>query len=134
MDLAIRALARTFEERESINTQLQISPQLPVLPPDVEQTIYRITQETLANISKHANASQVWLKLESTASRIELTIKDDGAGFNPKEKLSNDRFGIKGMRERAAVVGGLLSVQSQPGAGTTVQFIWEIPDDQSADL
>lgn len=134
LDLALRALARTFEERESINTQLQISPQLPVLPPDVEQTIYRITQETLANISKHANASQVWLKLESTASRIELTIKDDGAGFNPKEKLSNDRFGIKGMRERAAVVGGLLSVQSQPGAGTTVQFIWEIPDDQSADL
>ncbi len=120
LDLALRALARTFEERESINTQLQISPQLPVLSPDVEQTIYRITQETLANISKHANASQVWLKLESTASRIELTIKDDGAGFNPKEKLANDRFGIKGMRERAMLVGGRLVVGAVRPSGTLV--------------
>lgn len=134
LELATRNLARALEERESIEVNVKISPELPVLPPDVEQTIYRITQETLENITRHARAHHVQLKLEAVNGGIELIIQDDGEGFNTKEKPELDRFGIRGMRERAAVVGGTLTVRSQAGRGTTVQFVWEKPDDQSADL
>ncbi len=134
LELAIRTLMRALADRELIETDVHISPNLPVLPPDVEQSLYRITQETLENIARHARAHHVLLKLESTGDCIELTIQDDGMGFNVKEKLTRDQFGIRGMRERAAVVGGTLSVRSKVGAGTTVRFVWERLDDQSPDL
>lgn len=134
LELALRALVRALADRELIETDVQIPPNLPVLPPDVEQSLYRITQETLENISRHANARHLFLKLESTGKRIEMTIRDDGAGFNVRDKLAKDKLGIRGMQERAAVVGGTLSVQSQAATGTTVRFVWERLDDQSPDL
>jgi len=133
--LAIRSLVNAFSEREGIETEIEIAESLPALPPDVEQSLYRIAQEALVNIGKHADASRVTLRLLVGENRIELFIHDNGKGFEVKRtSLEADNFGLKGMRERAAVIGGTLSVESQPGGGTMVRFVWERLDDQDLDL
>lgn len=133
--IAVRNLARSFADREGVKMEIEIKEGPFTLPPDVEQSFYRVAQEALENIAKHTQAKHGFLNLTSTGNRIELLIRDDGQGFDLK-KLSTDRdrFGIKGMQERAAVIGGTLSVESRPGSGTTVKFTWEKMDDQNLDL
>jgi signal transduction histidine kinase len=134
LELALRTLVKVLADREAIETEVEFSPNLPTLPPDVEQSIYRITQEALENIAKHADARHVSLSMEASGKRVTLTIEDDGKGLNLKNSPVEGQFGIKGMRERAAVVGGTLTVGSRPGYGTTIRFVWERLDDQSPDL
>jgi signal transduction histidine kinase len=134
LDLALRNLIHAAADRASFITTTDISSDLSNLPTDVEQSIYRILQETMENIVRHANATQVAVSLKTEGNRVELTIKDDGDGFDSKKIPSNSQFGIQGIRERAAIVGGTLSITSQIGKGSTVQFAWEKLDDQSSDL
>jgi len=133
--LALRNLAQTVAEREGIKMEIEITESPLTLPPDVEQSLYRVAQEALENIAAHAQASHAALSLAAVGNHIELLIRDEGEGFDPKKLSAEaDHFGIKGMQERAAVVGGTLSVESRPGKGTTIKFIWEKLDDQSFDL
>lgn len=134
LELALRRLVQAQAERAGLETEVYICASLPVLPPDVEQSLYRIAQEALENIVQHAGARRVCLSLKSEANRIELTVGDDGRGFNLKKAVGEGRFGIQGMRERAAVVGGTLSLESRPEQGATVGFVWERLDDQNPDL
>lgn len=134
LELALQTLVQAIADREALQTQIDLDADLPTLPPDVEQSLYRITQEALENITKHADAQRVSLSLKAIADRIELTITDDGSGFDPKRAPEYGQFGIRGMRERAAVVGGTLSVVGRPEGGTTVRFTWEKLDVQSPDL
>jgi len=90
------------------------------LPPDTETALYRIAQEALTNVAKHANASNVEIVLERRGSNVLLVIEDDGKGFEPGTERSGHGFGLLGMRERAALVGASLEIEASPGAGTTI--------------
>jgi two-component system CheB/CheR fusion protein len=92
------------------------------LPPEVEINLYRIAQEALNNISKHAGAEGVDVLLERRDHHVALIIEDDGKGFEPNGDAKPDakKIGMLNMRERAAYVGGMLEIESTPGEGTTV--------------
>ena len=94
------------------------------LQPDIEVNLYRIVQEALNNVMKHAEANKVSVLQERVGSNLVLIIEDDGKGFDPaeKEKLTKDDrgMGLLGMKERAALIGGTLEIESAPGAGTTI--------------
>jgi PAS domain S-box-containing protein len=91
------------------------------LPSLIETTMYRLAQETLNNVAKHARARHVDIVLEQGADQWSLIIEDDGIGFDPSSGEAEHRgFGLVGMRERAALVGAELQIESAPGQGTTV--------------
>ena len=92
-------------------------------PPDVKVAFYRIAQETLNNVSKHAGASQVWLSLRCEPGGLALTIHDNGRGFLP-EQVAGGGLGLGIMRERADAIGAMLAVESDPGEGTEVGVRW----------
>ena len=94
------------------------------LPPETEQELYRLAQEALNNVLKHAHAGRVVVRLDVSADRATLEVADDGLGFEPSLR-GGDGFGLPGMRERAERLGGILSVESAPGAGTRVRV--EVP-------
>ena len=93
------------------------------LPADVQVALYRLCQEGLSNIAKHAGASRVDIQLEYEAGAVELRIQDDGRGFDP-EQTHPGHYGLSMMRERAAAVGATLSITSQPGRGTQIVIRW----------
>jgi signal transduction histidine kinase len=127
VELAITNLADNAASRVGFELDLQIAPQLPDLTPDVEQCIYRITQESLENIIQHANATKVRIQLQTHLSKLELSIQDDGDGFDPADVDSTQKLGLQGMSERATAVGGIFEVSSQPKAGTLIRLIVENP-------
>jgi signal transduction histidine kinase len=90
----------------------------------LESTIYRIVQEAVNNVIKHANAENVSIILEKRKDRVLVIVEDDGIGFDAEALLKmpakNRRFGLLGMQERVALVGGSVSIESTPGVGTTV--------------
>ena len=92
------------------------------LSPETETNLYRIMQEALNNTMKYARASRVDVLVERRDSQVVLIVEDDGAGFNPKEEIEGDDkgMGLIGMRERAALVGGSLEIESMPKKGTTI--------------
>jgi signal transduction histidine kinase len=93
------------------------------LPADVQLALYRLCQEGLNNIAKHAGASRVDIQLQYDVGAVELRIRDDGRGFDP-EHISPVHYGLSMMRERADSVGADLSVMSQPGHGTEIVIRW----------
>lgn len=87
----------------------------------VEVALYRVAQEALANAIRHANASRVDVRLECRPDRVSLTVTDDGTGFDPST-TSGGRFGLTGMRERARLLGGELTMETARGAGTRLHI------------
>ncbi len=118
-----RHLANAFSGRTRIPVAFTQDGQA-ALPPQVKETFYRVAQEALNNIAKHAAARQVQLSLVLQPDRAELVIRDDGAGFDPST-LAPENLGLKIMHERAAAIGAQLTVESRPGAGTCVTITWE---------
>jgi two-component system, NarL family, sensor kinase len=110
------ALAALAEEAGVI---FESSPAIAPLPPAVEVGLYRIAQEALQNALRHAAASRIFLRLETSSDRVRLVVQDDGKGF-PEGSASTSRFGLVGMRERARLLGGSFQVESSPGAGTRI--------------
>jgi len=91
------------------------------LSPVTETTFYRLAQEALNNVAKHARANHVDIVLERSSEYVSLIIEDNGVGFDPSsEHIRRRGFGMIGMRERAALVGADLQIESAPGRGTTV--------------
>jgi PAS domain S-box-containing protein len=93
------------------------------LPADVQVALYRLCQEGLNNIAKHAGASRVDIQLQYDTGAVELRIRDDGRGFDP-EQTPAGHYGLSMMRERATAVGAILSITSQPGHGTEIVIRW----------
>ena len=92
------------------------------LPPGTEREILRIAQEAIHNVKKHAGAEHLFVQLEYGAAGIALEVRDDGRGFSPRPESAPGHYGLTGMRERAASIGGTLEVPSAPGTGTTVRL------------
>jgi PAS domain S-box-containing protein len=97
--------------------------------PDVELVLFRIAQEALRNVGKHAEASRAWLTVEFGDGKTSLTVTDNGQGFEVPQRMADlanvGRLGLAGMEERARLVGGKLTLESEPGKGTTVTV--EVP-------
>ena len=122
---ALNNLVQVAAARRSIPISFECPETMPALPTEVEQSIYRITQEGLENIVRHASANRAEVIFKVTAQKLELMIHDDGIGFDPTHISKEEKFGLRGLHERAAMVGGSLSVDSQSGKGTVVRFAWE---------
>ncbi|HET9210778.1 MAG TPA: GAF domain-containing sensor histidine kinase [Thermoanaerobaculia bacterium] len=118
------ALAALAAETDTGNPAVlfEMGPVPPPLPPAVEVGLYRIAQEALQNALRHADATRVVLRLESSAGRVRLTVQDDGRGFAIDHAPAGgaSRFGLVGMRERARLLGGGFQIESSPGAGTRI--------------
>ncbi|MBI2860737.1 MAG: HAMP domain-containing protein [Chloroflexi bacterium] len=92
------------------------------LPPAVESSLFRLCQEAVNNIAKHAQASQAWIDLQIRGEMVAGSISDDGGGFDPARLASGANTGLLGMQERVNLLGGKLEIKSSPGKGTTIQF------------
>ncbi len=118
--LALQKMAESAAARFNLDLELALPDPMPSLAPDVEQCIYRIAGEAVENVTHHANAKHLRLNLENKANQLLLTVQDDGLGFNPNSKVTTGHFGLVGMKERAELSGGKLTINSQKGKGTTV--------------
>lgn len=118
-------LGNAFSGRTNIPVTVTAAEEI-ILPAKVQLAFYRVCQEALLNISKHAKASQVEVKLDQEGSDTELSICDDGQGFDPAQSFTG-HYGLSMMRERAEAEGALFSITSQPGYGTKIQIRWTKP-------
>src|SRR5206468_1427366 len=103
------------------------------LPPAVETALYRVTQEALTNVLRHAGAGRVSVVLQRPAGQVIVVVEDDGRGFDPESApAAGPRLGLVGMRERLTLVGGSLTVESAPGRGTTLIAQVPLPGGRAA--
>ena len=115
---ALTQHARALEARHGLKVQAQLHEE-PPLTPDAQAAAYRVMQEALHNVVKHARATHVRLSVRQEGRQVILTVQDDGRGFDPQAPRQGS-LGQRSMRERAAGAGGTLSVQSAEGEGTSV--------------
>lgn len=123
---ALQDLLKGFMESTGIRVSLEVSATIEKFPERIRTTFYRIIQEALANVTKHAKASKVEIRIQRLARTISLQITDDGHGFEMEEighSSHGNRLGLLGMRERAEMIGGKFSVESSFGSPTTVRVI-----------
>jgi len=118
---ALEQYTTDFEKRSGIPCVFDCR-QDPLVPETVATAAYRITQEALTNVIRHAGAGRVAVRLARDNGALVLTVEDDGRGFAPEVSGETDGLGLAGMRERAGLVGGELEIDSRPGAGTRVHF------------
>jgi two-component system nitrate/nitrite sensor histidine kinase NarX len=117
-------LGNAFSGKTNIPVDVTVSGERD-LPFKTHETLYRICQEAMNNIAKHAKASLVEIDVRFFPKGLELSIRDNGCGFDPARAVSSDHFGLKMMRERAESIGAVLNVFSQPGSGTEIRITWK---------
>jgi two-component system sensor histidine kinase UhpB len=119
----LRWYSGNIQERAKLDIQVEISGNEPTLPTTVKTAVFRILQEALTNVIKHARANQVRINLTYSPQEIHARITDDGQGFKTDSVESSGRisWGLKGMEERASLLGGRIKIHSTPGEGTTVE-------------
>ena len=116
---ALEHLTASFQEQTGIQVDLGVALGEERLPGGVETALYRIVQESLTNVVKHARARRVSIALTRMQHSVKAVVEDDGQGFDP-ENTREGGFGVVGMRERLSLLGGRLRVESSPGAGATI--------------
>jgi signal transduction histidine kinase len=121
---ALERLTDAFADQPDIRVDFHSALGDRRLPSEVETTLYRVVQESLTNIVKHANAQHVSVSIARRGSTVAAVIEDDGAGFDERA-VRDDSVGLLGMRERLSFVDGRLEIESRPGSGTTV--VAEVP-------
>jgi two-component system nitrate/nitrite sensor histidine kinase NarX len=126
----LHQLSSAFTGRTNVPVTVDVAGQ-GALPADVQVAFYRVCQEGLNNIAKHAEAGLVTIQLRYAAGAVELCLCDDGRGFDPVH-VSPGRSGLSMMRERAQVAGARLSIASEPGHGTQVTLLWRQDTQQEA--
>ena len=118
---ALRALCNQFNEQAEMRIDRHIDAGVEVASPEAELVVYRVAQEALTNVARHAGVDAAALRLARHDGTVELVVSDEGRGF--RVDASTPTVGIRGMRERAVLVGAELDLQSSPGAGTTVRLV-----------
>ncbi|MBB5496691.1 response regulator [Paraburkholderia sp. MM5384-R2] len=127
---ALEWLVDEFNRRNAIACELRIEGGEPTLSDAHATALFRIAQASLTNVARHAAAKRVEVTLVSTAAQLLLHVRDDGCGFDQQVVSRNYSYGLLGMNERARLIGGSLSIDSSPGAGTMVSI--HIPLDGGA--
>ncbi|MPZ20353.1 MAG: sensor histidine kinase [Luteitalea sp.] len=122
----LRWLTRTFEGRTAVPVMFEHEGLGERLDPDVEIIVFRVTQEALTNVAKHAEASRVHVGLACDGERLALSIQDDGKGFDAAAALratgEDQGCGVRGMRDRVQLFGGTFTLSSTPGQGTRIEI------------
>jgi signal transduction histidine kinase len=119
---ALQSYAEKYSRNWRIGVTVSVNGLVRRLPPDVEVVLYRVVQEALANVAKHASASSALVSLSRRHNEVTLVVTDDGAGFDPDDgpRTNGSGLGLFGMRERLALVSGDVRVQSARGEGTRI--------------
>jgi signal transduction histidine kinase len=110
-----------FQKRTGIRCKVTVDPEDLSLDPDLSTAIFRIFQETLTNIVRHAEATKVSVSLKATDKKVELMVKDDGKGITEEQLAKPNSFGLLGIRERAHYWGGDVKIAGKSGKGTIVK-------------
>jgi len=118
---AIRRQAQLLTKHTGMKALLDLSDNWAVADHDIEVALYRSVQEALHNVAKHSRASNFAVRLEVTPGKVTLQVEDDGTGFSRRTAHTRG-FGLTGMRERAAALGGSMKIRSERGKGTSIQI------------
>lgn len=124
--LALRHQVDDFESRTDVEAEFEVMGRHRRVEPEIETVLFRIAQEALTNIAKHARAEAATVRLTYSDDAVQLIVQDDGQGFDPDAVLSGDHqrrraWGLLGIQERVELVGGDFEIDSDPGAGTTIR-------------
>lgn len=118
-----------YSQRAEIEVEIEVIDLEKRLPPEVETAFYRITQEALTNVARHAQAKKVHIRYEQKLKTATISIEDDGLGFKVEEfqnaQAPPQGMGLIGMKDRISLLGGRFEIQSNPGEGTRIEI--EIP-------
>ena len=117
---AIEWQVREYQDRTGIRFEVRIGPGDLTVDPERSTALFRIFQEILTNVARHAGATKVVVTMKTTGSHITLTVKDNGKGITESQKTGAKSLGLLGMRERAFILGGKVDIQGAPGKGTTI--------------
>jgi signal transduction histidine kinase len=117
---ALQWLAAEYQRMSGVTCEAAVDPQVRALNPEVKTMVFRVAQESLNNIARHARATHVHLQLQCNDKGWDLRIDDDGVGFETDRPSRG--FGLLSMEERAQLMGGTLRIESQPGQGTHVHL------------
>ncbi len=125
LHVALKSLCTEFAEQEGIVIEFNDHKLPAEIDDEVALCIYRVAQESLRNVARHATAQHVWVNLRGVDEDLVLTVADDGVGFMPKPESETNGLGLMSMRERMRLLGGTLSVSSRPRMGTRVEArVW----------
>jgi signal transduction histidine kinase len=129
-EIGLAAAIRGLADRSSIRAGLSVDCVVDVdeaeLDGELESTVYRIIQEALTNVERHARAENVRIVVRLRDGSVELTVVDDGVGFDPDRDPNG--FGMRGMRERVALIGGSIEIAAAPGSGTMIEAVVPLPE------
>lgn len=129
LERALRTHAASVQGRTGLSVTVEADAGVSErLPAAVEEALFRIAQEALHNVVKHASASSAGVLLVRAGSEIRLSVTDDGVGFDPALTPRGQHLGLVGMRQRAEQIGALFGATSRPGRGTDITVTWRLPD------
>ena len=126
--VAIKGLVKDVAARTGLTVRFASQGALDDIDDDVKTALYRMLQECLTNVTRHAQASTVDVQLSADDGEIQLTVIDDGCGFAPQAHIKPDSFGLFGMNERAQHLGGTVAVESALGKGTRIAVRLPLPE------
>jgi signal transduction histidine kinase len=118
----LRDLLNDYERRTGITVRAELQLGNTSFPPAVSENVYRIVQEALTNVAKHAHSPEVHVRVGAKDASVDISVRDQGIGLNPA-LLNGDRLGILGMRERAELLGGTFALEARPGQGTQIHVV-----------
>ena len=124
---ALEAQAQEFESRTGIHCSVTLPPEPLTLDQDRSTAIFRIFQESLTNVARHAHATRVEARIEREEDRIVLVVSDNGSGFDPEVAKAGKSLGLIGMQERALLLNGEFKAEGVPGSGTTMRLTLPLP-------
>ncbi|MBI5827429.1 MAG: hypothetical protein HZB22_06860 [Deltaproteobacteria bacterium] len=135
---ALRAFLKSYEKQTGVETGVKMTGDDARISPRAKVFLFRIIQESLSNVKRHARAARVHVDIHVKARDLVAVIRDDGVGFNIKRMMKDPRkwesFGVRGIEERAKLLGGSASIESLPGEGTTVRVALPLDDSEGAFL
>ena len=121
LDKIIRGKTARFTSSTDIPCHLDLD-LLPTLPESLHEPTVRTVTEALANVAKHASATEVWVSLMVESQALTVEVRDNGVGFDPTAPIAAGHYGLQGMQERAELSEGTVDITSQPGDGTTIRI------------
>ena len=129
---AIEKKVAELRERTGIAVDLAIDPALPALPDDLATAVFRITEESLTNVARHSGATHAAVELSGAEGELVLEVRDNGRGIRESERVAPDAYGLMGMKERAAILGGTVEITAAEQRGTVVAARFPLRHDPRA--
>jgi two-component system, NarL family, sensor histidine kinase UhpB len=121
LQAALRSCCEDFEKRSGVDTCVELEFSDTAIPDNVADNVYRCVQEALNNVFRHARAQRAWVRVCVRDGALQLSVADNGIGFDPA-KREDRRLGLLGMQERAELLSGTFSIQSEPNHGTQIEI------------